>query len=134
MRRNTIALSLLAVTGALLVPTSAGAALGPVGFDRSFGTDGVATAPSKYKNPDQSGIAEAPGGKVVVGLGSPEALLRFTARGDRDRSFGRAGFARLRTGGHKVDPRDVLVDRKGRATAFGSSLIRSEPDSLYGGG
>ncbi len=51
----------------------------------------------------------------MVALDSPGALLRFTARGQRDTSFGNAGYARLRVGGHKVDPHDVLVDRKGRA-------------------
>lgn len=108
---------------------------GALALDRSFGNDGVATAPAGGKaNRDQNGIAAAPGGKIVVGLDAPEALLRFTASGHRDRSFGAAGYARLRARGHRVDPQDVLVDRKGRATAFGASLIRSEPDSLYGGG
>ena len=129
-----VTLSLLAVAGALIVPPGAGAAPSQLGFDRSFGVDGVATAPGGKFGRHQSGIAEAPGGKIVVGLNSPEALLRFNADGQRDRSFGNAGYARLRAAGHRVNPNDVLVDRKGRAVAFGGSLIRSEPDSLYGAG
>lgn len=125
---------MLALAVSMFVPASAGAASHSIAFDRSFGVDGVATAPRGKYNRDQSGIAEAPGGKVVVGLDSPEVLLRFTASGRRDRSFGNAGYARLRAGSHKVDPSDVLVDRRGRAIAVGSSLIRSKPDSLYGGG
>lgn len=123
---------LLGFLALLLVPVSAGAAPDPLGFDRSFGVDGVASAPGGKYSRSQSGIAEAPGGKVVVGLDSPEVLLRFTANGSRDKSFGNAGYARLQAGGHKVNPHDVLVDRKGRATAFGASLFRSEPDTLYG--
>jgi uncharacterized delta-60 repeat protein len=112
-------LLLLAVVASLFViPAGTGGAakLPAAGqLDRTFSGDGLAQTANHGK---PSGIAGAPGGKIVQG--SSAAVLRYTAAGRLDRTFGGDGAASTHFGGRHFTTRDVLVDRTGRVVVLGS--------------
>lgn len=96
--------------------------------DRSFGRRGrAATRLGEFES--AAALAVQPDGKLVV-VGDSEGsggqgtlLLRYTARGAPDRSFGRGGRVADPTGGGDVVfASDALVQRNGRIVVAGTRL------------
>jgi uncharacterized delta-60 repeat protein len=98
------------------------------GRDSSFGIDGLVRLPAVGDPRSATGtaLAPAPGGRLVVGVGSYEGggVFRLGARGGVDRSFGAGGLAGGRLFGRVTD---LLATAEGGFLAAGSN-----PESIVG--
>lgn len=130
MSRSGITLALTAI--AIFGFAQAGSAEGRLGrltdhLDKSFGEDGIATH-HFAKHSTGTGVAETSDGGIIQGANtgsSPGAIVKFSRKGQLDKSFGRKGLARLTFGSRTVESRDVLVDRHDRILAAGTTYSKS---------
>ncbi len=108
---STLVTSALLATGAAGAPTAGG-------LNSSFAGDGLVFGP---RSTSGRGIAGTRDGKVVQAR-IPREVVRYSADGRLDRSFGSSGVAKTFFGRHKIKTTDVLVDRKGRVVVSGSCV------------
>lgn len=137
-RSSRTALTAAAIFGAGLI-LAGGLVAKPArsgGPDRTFGENGVAsvTLPGQdyYFG---TGLARTPRGKIVQSVMTAESesgsVVRYTNRGRRDHKFGKRGIASLRFESGAVDPRDILVGKRGRIFVAGEGKL--DGSDHYGG-
>jgi uncharacterized delta-60 repeat protein len=122
------------LVSAALVALIAGAAA-PGSLDPSFGSHGRVFA-SFSADDTASGIAVQRDGKVLVSgrIDGKLALVRFDARGKRDRSFGRSGLVRRQIGTDAEEgPVRIAVQPDGKIVFAGTTSDLNTDNSLGDG-
>jgi uncharacterized delta-60 repeat protein len=106
-------------------------------LDRSFGKDGVATVQLPGETSLAFGLARTPDRKIVQSVmdfdSDSGAVIQYTNRGRRDRTFGESGIASLRFADGVVAPRDLLVGGDGNIFIVGEAQSETA-DHQYGTG
>jgi uncharacterized delta-60 repeat protein len=112
-------------------------------LDPSFGSGGIATAPSFFywEQAEARAVAMQPDGKIVVGgaAAGQFVLARFTPTGTLDATFGSGGIARP-TGGSawavavQRDGKIVEAGRDGSGFQFGVSRVNADGSNDVGFG